>query len=276
MRSAQQEWIDALAGDGDLFEQQLGLYDKMRVKLGLVGAAWQVANEHTRENAARLAFALDNLRDYSQGLANTRKPIDEFTQNMLKAGNAIRAQQDRLREGGKSVGEFIDRLAEMNEVVEDDDPLIALGSLMEQFKLLAASGEYSAAALLKSFAPRVTALEEELDKLGISLPQPFEEFIGALQGPGAGLNVLESFIKGIREELPDAQAIAAAAMKSGFEDVRSSIRDARGDLNALGQDLEALSKEVVIKIKVDESDLQEWRRRNGGGSGEPATGGQVP
>lgn len=273
--SSHEALVAKLTGSADAYEEMLALYDRMRVKLRLVGEEWQISSGHTAENANRLAILTESAIAYSKAINNTPKKVDEFTRAMLASGRAIQQQQLRLAEGEKGVGEFIKRLAEMNDVVEDKDPIVALGSLMEQFKLLAASGEYSAQALLTAFGPRVKELDAELARLGISLPLPFKEFINALEGPGSGLTVLEHFIKGVREEIPDAQAIATRAMKSGFEDVRSSIRDARGDLTALGTDLENLSKEVVIKIKVDDRDLQEWRRRNGGG-GEPNTGGQVP
>jgi hypothetical protein len=261
------------------YDQQYKAYFKLLEQLPQLDDAFAVSTEATEANARVLLSATRQAIEFAKEMRSAKKPVDEFTQNMLKAGYAIRAQQERLREGGKSVGEFIDRLAEMNEVVEDKDPVTALGSLMEQFKLLAASGEYSARALVESFAPRVKDLMDEASRLGISLPIPLREFDDVLTrsaGPGGAIHVAEQFAERIRKEIPDAAAIATTALKSGFGDIRDVIRDARGDLTRLGQDLEDLSKEVVIKIKVDDRDLQEWRRRNGGSSGEPATGGQVP
>lgn len=271
--TSHQAFVDQMMESEDAYLEATALYDRMRTKLGLLGAEWEVSGKRTEENAARLGRLTDRLTDHIHAMKGVSSPVEIFTQRMLTLGRALEEQKGRLADGTRSVGEFIESLAEMNDVARDRDPAVALGELMEQFKLLAASGEYSAAALHASFAPRVKALEEELAKLGISLPAPFQEFAAALAGPGSGLGVLEHFIQGIRAELPDAAAIANAALKSGFEGVGASIRDARGELTELGRELEALTREVTIKVHVDSSTFDRWLAERGL---QPDTGGRVP
>lgn len=267
--------VDALEDDDERFHVALQLYDKMRGSLGLLGDEWRITAERTRENAARLVTMTNALMQHTRELKETKRYVNPLSRDMLELGNAIRGYQNLLKTGGESVDDFITRLKEMHNITAAQDPIKALEALQEEFKLLAASGEASSAQLVASFAPRVAELEQELAKLGVSLPDAMDEWVSALSGPGSGMTVMDSYIKQIREQLPDAAAIAGEALKQTATDLGGMLRGARGELTELGAELDNFAKkrEVILEI------VPNWERydRELSQRGlEPNTGGRVP
>lgn len=242
---------DELAGDQELYGQMLSTYERMRASLGLNTEQWRVSSEWTGENAQKLASLIEQVRIYAREQRNAVDPQKRFTEQLLAAGRAIQDQKERMRQGELAVGDLIDRLKEMYGIVDAEKPK-GLEQLAEEFRLLAASGKVSIDELVQKFGPEFErALAESAGSL-TKVDKAALDIAGQVaQAMNGHENLIVGLVDKIRTDLPNAQAIAAEAIKQTASDLGGALTDARGQVTALGQELDALAREVVIRVRID-------------------------
>jgi TP901 family phage tail tape measure protein len=177
-------FTEELKENKKLFDSHLYTYTQMRKSLGMLGAEWAVASDHSDENAERLANltvkleavakAAREVSDSKLGMPEAKELITNITEEIDKQTASLKAQYDlmskadvkkRLQELATEYKTLVDSGINAEQVAAAQaDEMIKLLDLHKQYGLEAPDSVKKYAKAMKDSGVPLT--DEMLEKLG--------------------------------------------------------------------------------------------------------------
>lgn len=251
------EFVDQLASDKLAFSDTFAAYEKLRNHLHLTGSEWQITNEQTKANAARLAELLPRVQDLNREL--NREAAAQRVANVVTADNeTIRKRiAAALRQQDAALADVTARTVALYGVVTKKEAEQQMAKLVADFKLLASEG-VSADQLAASFGPKIDEIAKAAKGYtDINMPQDFQNLKFALEGNQVYFAGLVDYMG---RQVPEGAQKAGVALKGSIADsLREAASQGKEEAKKLLDDLQNMFGQqfsISVKVNLDTADAQ--------------------
>lgn len=271
---SEQEWVDQLTSNKDVYLQQLDLYNQLREKLGLTGTEWRITADNTLANVKALNELMPKAQAMHRQLIDQHAAqvrANEGTVDAIALGQRMRemiAAQDR------ATRDVIDRTREYYGVLTQSEVSDQVGQLLADFRLLKAEG-ISTEQITKAMKDRFAELGDVADDyIGLNLPYQFTAFVDAAK---QGNQAFQDQVTLLGTDMPKAGDLAADALKGTLA---SSIVEAKETVKTQAKEMETILRaladgEYTIDV-IARLDTEQLQRDMRDANLKPPTGGGVP
>lgn len=271
---AEQEWVDQLTENQDVYLQQLNLYNKLREKLGLTGDEYKITADHTAANVKLLTELLPKVQSLHRALFDQHAAQVQANQGMTDTIALQKQMKDLIAQQDGAIRSVIDRTREYYGVLTQGEVEQQISQLLADFRLLKAEG-ISTEQLVKGFKDRFAELGEVADDyIGLNMPWQFQAMYEAAKTGG---DAFADQVTLLGTDLPKAGDVAMTALQgsivAGITKAKEGVKAQTEEMDELLRRLASNEYTITVKAELDTEDLQRQQRDAGI---KPQTGGGVP
>jgi hypothetical protein len=257
------------------FLDALFAYDAARKSLGLTGEQWEIATEHTEENARALAYNITQLEKLRAAHTGEAAAINQSTDARGRAHAQVARHMEIIAREDAALRGVTADLRDMYGVLSRQDVIDRMDALVADFTLLSRDGA-SGAQLMEAFAPKVAELADAAKGYtDLNLPDSFQQLQWVLERGLVGW--VDDLGGRLSRDIPDAAGQAKTALASS---IGQAMLEAKGSVSKETEEIKNLllslaDEKYVVQVKAN-LDLDDFNRQLREAGMMPDTVGSAP